>query len=324
MKWTALAYSFPAKSNSTQRVNFWRRLRRLGAVAPVAGIYLLPAHPACVEAFDWLVQEICQTKGEAFTCIVEQFRGMSEQQLVELFNAARDKEYEEIAAQLGMVEAALGTASSQERVSFKETANKLRRHFGEIVRIDFFHAPMRTRVAEQLAELEQLLSPEKQSVSTIPLSTVSDYVGKKWVTRPRPYVDRLACTWLIRRFIDPNASIRFGVTPEADEIAFDMSEGQFTHSGNLCTFETMLLAFRFDEPELRKIAEIVHEIDLHDGKFVNQEIGGIDAVLTGWLLADVPDHDLKERGIALFEGLYLSYQFSGAKGDEPVDQGGTN
>src|SRR5215207_7788737 len=114
MKWTALAFTLPAKSHSTLRVSLWRRLRRLGAIAPVAGMYLLPAQPECVEAFQWLVQEICQTNGEAFACMVEQFHGMSEQQLIELFNSAREKEYGEITAHLNLVEAELGDISSQE------------------------------------------------------------------------------------------------------------------------------------------------------------------------------------------------------------------
>jgi hypothetical protein len=299
MKWTALAFTLPAKSHSTLRVSLWRRLRRLGAVAPVAGMYLLPAQPECVEAFQWLVQEICQAEGEAFACIVDQFHGMSEQQLVDLFNSAREKEYEEISAQLNLVEAELGALSAQEALSRKDIIIKLRRHYAEIVRIDFFHAPSRTLVAAQLDRLEQLVSPEKQSVNTISLRT-----------RPRPHVDRLACAWLIRRFIDSDASIRYFTTPEPDEISFDMQEGEFSHQGPWCTFETMRHAFQLDGLALQKLAQIVHEIDLRDGYHVHPETVGIDVLLRGWLLAEMSDHELEEHGIALFEGLYLSFQLS--------------
>lgn len=307
MKWIALAYSLPAKSPSTQRVSLWRRLRRLGAVAPVGGVYLLPAHPECVEAFQWLAQEICQGDGEAFACITEQFHGMSEQQLVEFFNSNRDKGYAEITAQLGALEATLGTATLQETLSCKEALHKLRHHYTEIVRIDFFHAPLRTQVEAQLTRLEQALSPEEQSVSNKPLRTTSDYIGKKWVTRPRPHVDRLACAWLIRRYIDPQATIRYANEPASNEVAFDMSTGEFGHHGNLCTFEMMLHTFQLAEPALQKLAEIVHEIDLRDGRTIHPETDGIDTILEGWLLTDTTDPELERQGIALFEGLYASF-----------------
>ena len=90
--------------------------------------------------------------------------------------------------------------------------------------------------------------------------------GHTWVTRRDVYIDRIASAWLIRRFIDPAAAIRYANTPEADEVAFDMRGGTFSHRGNLCTFETMVAAFGLEDPSLHLIGEIVHEIDLRDGK----------------------------------------------------------
>jgi len=85
-----------------------------------------------------------------------------------------------------------------------------------------------------------------------------------WVTRARPPVDRLACIWLIRRFIDPDAAIRYAERARDDEISFDMREVRFGHQGNHCSFETMLDSLLLDDPALRMVAEIVHEIDLRD------------------------------------------------------------
>jgi hypothetical protein len=83
-----------------------------------------------------------------------------------------------------------------------------------------------------------------------------------------------------------------------------MEGGTFGHQGQRCTFETMLGAFGLDEGTLRIIAEIVHEIDLRDGQFSRPEIAGIDAVLHGWLRADLTDAERERAGVALFEGLY--------------------
>jgi hypothetical protein len=135
---------------------------------------------------------------------------------------------------------------------------------------------------------------------------IKDYRGKCWVTRPRPHVDRLACAWLIRRFIDPEALIRYAARPRPDEVAFDFdtADTKFGHVGNLCTFETLRLAFNLDDPGLRAMAEIVHEIDLRDGRYVRSEIAGIDAILNGWQQTDWSDAEREAHGIAFFEGLY--------------------
>jgi hypothetical protein len=123
-------------------------------------------------------------------------------------------------------------------------------------------------------------------------------------------VDRLACAWLIRRFLNPQAMIRYAPNPLPDEIAFDMPDARFGHHGNLCTFETMLRAFGFDDPALHAVAEVVHEIDLRDGVYTRLETTGIDAVLRGWLRLDLPDADREARGCALFDGLYAALHAS--------------
>ncbi len=80
----------------------------------------------------------------------------------------------------------------------------------------------------------------------------------------RPHVDRLACAWFIRRFINRDATIRYAMEPAIGEIAFDMADARFGHQGNLCTFETMVRAFGLDDPALHAVAEVVHEIDLRE------------------------------------------------------------
>jgi hypothetical protein len=93
-----------------------------------------------------------------------------------------------------------------------------------------------------------------------------------------------------------------------DEVAFDMSVGEFSHRGNLCTFETMMVAFGLENPAMKVIAEIVHDIDLRDGRYVRPEIPGVEAILRGWM--DRADADREAHGIALFDGLHEAFSKS--------------
>jgi hypothetical protein len=109
---------------------------------------------------------------------------------------------------------------------------------------------------------------------------------------------------LIRRFIDPQAEIRYAETPEPGEVAFDMHRAEFGHVGNRCSFETMLDAFGLKDAGLATLAEIVHEIDLRDGRSARPEIAGVDSILAGWSTLNLADSELERLGSALFEGLY--------------------
>jgi len=166
--------------------------------------------------------------------------------------------------------------------------------------------PLAGPLAARLDAIERAVAPQSDPSGRVLAATLAEFRGKRWVTRPRPHVDRLACAWLIRRFIDPHAAIRYAATPEPGEIAFDMSGARFGHQGSRCTFETLLAAFSLDEPALRAMAAIVHEIDLREGKYHRPESAGIEAALSGWWMANYSDAEHEAHGIALFEGLYLS------------------
>ena len=113
----------------------------------------------------------------------------------------------------------------------RERLERLRRQHAEIGRIDFFDAPEGNLVAAHLARIAQALAAGEVSATSVAPATLETYRDRRWVTRPRPHVDRLACIWLIRRFINPAAVIRYATTPEDDEVAFDMRQGTFSHRG---------------------------------------------------------------------------------------------
>lgn len=305
MSWVVFAYTLPAQPSSRVRVAIWRRLQRLGAVAPVNGLYVLPAQGACIEGFQWLAQEIRHGQGEAVVMRVDQFEGLTDQQVIAAFHTARSTEYAEVEAEAQALEHTLTQTPPDDRTGAHDTLEKLRRRHAELAQVDYFNNPAGVRVAAHLARLARQLMPEPEPVVVAPARR-DDYAAARWVTRPRPHVDRLACAWLIRRFLNPHAVIRYTPDPLPDEIAFDMPDARFGHQGTLCTFETMLRAFAFDDPALHALAEVVHDIDLRDGAYTRLETAGIEAILRGWLRLDLSDADREARGCALFDGLYAA------------------
>src|SRR5919109_4002314 len=305
MAWLVFSYSLPSKAQSSPRVALWRRLRRLGAIAPTGGIHLLPDREECLEAFQWLTEEVKQAKGDALVMHVDQFEGLSDAELIERFRQARAADYTELDAQAHELEQSLrARLNPEERARLQEALNRLERRHADLVRVDFFDAPEGSAVASRLVRIAQALSPREAPATEVSPAPLAAYRDRRWVTRPRPHVDRLACIWLIRRFIDPAAVVRYSLTPEPGEVGFDMPQGEFTHRGHLCTFETMVRAFGLEDPSLQPMGEIIHEIDLRDGRYGHPETAGIDAVLKGWLLAGLADPQLEAHGVALFEGLY--------------------
>lgn len=304
MKWVVFSYSLPSKSNSSPRVALWRRLRRQGAISLTSGVYVLPARDECIEAFQWLAQEVQQANGEVLVIHVERFDGLTDSQLIELFRDVRRPEYAEIEAQAEELEKILSAnTNSENREPVKDALAKLRKRYAEITRIDFFDCPESTQLASRLTQIERVLSSTNTLTEAIVPAAIAQYQDKRWVTRPRPYVDRIACAWLIRRFINPKAVIRYSLQPAPDEVAFDMQGAEFGHTGNLCSFETMVLRFGLKKPSVQTLAEIVHELDLRDGLYIHPETAGIEAAIRGWVLLGLSDAELELRGLELFDGL---------------------
>ena len=310
--WIAFSYNLAGKKKSSSRVALWRRLQRLGAITPVSGIYLLPARASCVESFQWLAQEVEQAEGQAVVMRIDRFEGLSEQAIVEQFHAARQSDYHELDEQIAEIETSLketaGDASALEKREGKaqDELVKLKRRFAEVVAIDYFECYERATTAAKLDKLGQHLFPDTATTPHIPLVRIADYQGKTWVTRPQPHVDRLSSIWLIRRFIDQSPTIRYATEVQVGEIGFDIkhANAEFGHNGPLCTFETLIKAFQIAEKGIDTVAEIVHQIDLNDERFVHPEAIGIDAILRGWLLEELEDEELERRGLALFDGIY--------------------
>jgi hypothetical protein len=306
MQWLVFSYSLPSKAQSSPRVTLWRRLRRLGAITVKTGVYVLPALEECIEAFQWLAQEVQQANGEALVIHVEQFDGLTDEQLIQLFRDARHHDYVEIDQTAAEIENHLNSDLDEEsKEQLLEKLAKLRKRYSEVRRLDFFDCPDATSVEVRFSRMEQICQPLLMHPAR--QVALADYYDRQWVTRPRPFIDRLGCAWLIRRFINPQAVIRYSLHPELAEVAFDIKEAEFGHQGNLCSFETMLVRFGLDDLALQNIAAIIHELDLRDGLYSSPEATGVETIIRGWLLAGFSDTELEARGYQLFEGLYLAF-----------------
>ena len=128
----------------------------------------------------------------------------------------------------------------------------------------------------------------------------------KWVTRTGPHVDRTACAWLVRRFVDPEAEFLFVTDPSevpADATAFDMRGVELSHHNGECSFEAFLRRYELHDPVLWAIARIVHEADLEDERYDAPEAVGLDALIRGLSMTQ-SDQDVLALSGPLYDGLY--------------------
>jgi hypothetical protein len=294
---------------SSLRVKVWRRLRALGAVALKRSAYLLPDTPDRYEDFQWLAQEVQREGGDATLIRVQQIENVSPAEVLRLFHEPRDAEYRQLAARYRKLLQTLDRKAATQSPRVHEELARLSKEHRRIRDVDFFGAPGGAevrRLEEAIAMRVRRPEPTvREPRHTLDLATLH---GRRWVTRPRPHVDRIASAWLIKRFIDPEAAFVFAAPAEfpADAIPFDAPGVELSHHGEDCTFETLVKRARLRDRRLARLAEIVHEADLRDGKYPRDEARGIDVAIRGLLAASPDDHKVLEHGFALFEGLYAT------------------
>ena len=208
-------------------------------------------------------------------------------------------------AQADELEARLGAElTREERSRLREMLKRLRRQHAEVARIDFFDAPEGGLLASRFGRMAQALSAGEGSPAPAAPAAIETYRETRWVTRPRPHVDRLSCIWLIRRFINPQAVVRYSPMPEPDEVAFDMPHGEFTHRGHLCTFETMVRAFGLEDPGPSAHGRN-HPRDRPQGWSLRAPGDrGHRCRPQGLAPGEALRSELEAHGVALFEGLY--------------------
>lgn len=141
----------------------------------------------------------------------------------------------------------------------------------------------------------------------------------RWATRAGVHIDRAACAWLIRRFLDADAQFVFVTDPDdvpADATPFDMRGVDLGHHGGDCTFETILRRHELSDPVLWRIAEVVHEADLDDERYDAPEAAGLDVLLRGLSMTLDDERVLTLTG-PLFDALYEYWRRELLAGREP-------
>ena len=311
--WLLLTHQLPPKP-AYLRVKIWRRLQGIGAISLKNSVYVLPSGEQAREDLEWLLREIERGGGDGMICEARLVDGMSDQQLRGLFDAARDADYAEVTKALRKLgtPAKRGGARRKNVPALRAQIVKLRRHLAEIAAIDFFGATGRLTAEALLTEIEtRLVEPQAKEID-IAKTPAGELTGKIWVTRRDVHVDRIASAWLVRRFIDPQARFKFvpanTYRPKRGELRFDMFEAEFTHEGDRCTFEVMLERIGLDDAALHAIAEIVHDIDLKDGKFAREQVAGIAHVIAGICMTQADDLARIERGGTLFDDTYTYFK----------------
>ena len=318
-RWLMLIHQLPAKP-AYARVKVWRRLQALGAVTVKGSVYALPANGETREDFAWLAKEIVESGGEAIVCEAALVEGLSDSELQGLFDSARDEDYTRIAGEARDVAARLRDEPADDALADAATqAARLRKQLDAVVAIDFFGAEARATAEGLVAGLETALKqegddmPDSKTAAAPPAGALKDRV---WVTRQGVQVDRIASAWLIRRFIDPGARFKFvpgtGYAPQPGELRFDMFEGEFTHVGDRCTFEVLIGHVNLGDPALAAIGEIIHDIDLKDGKYGRAEAAGVRSLIAGIAASSSDDEERIARGTVLLDDLYRS--FAGKQG----------
>src|SRR6266704_3389015 len=238
ISWLLLLFSLPTNRN-TERVAVWRRLKKMGAVQIKTSTYLLPDDAAQYEHFQWLAKQIRDYGGDATLVRTQEIEGLPNAKLIQLFDAARGIDYRELTKDLRSF------IARRKKIDVDAAANALARFvrdFRNIRAIDFFDSAH----AHDVEILLQRAEGPHTATKARPKLDPQNFLGKRWLTRSRPEIDRVGSAWLI------------------------------------CNFETLTRRFDLRDKAVRKIGEMIHDADLDDAKFSRMEAIGIDRVLKGW------------------------------------------
>jgi hypothetical protein len=295
--WLLLVFTLPT-AKASERVGVWRKLQRYGAVALPASGYVLPNNSMNQERFEWLATSIRSSKGQAAVAHVSSFDELRNEQIENMFNEARTREYQLLEKELKKL------SKLPNRDKLNPGVVRLKRRLQQTVEIDFFGSPIRARIEEAVRQLESDHGTEKGREGK---KNPKDYVGRAWITRSQPGIDRVSSAWLILRYIDPHAKFAFDKDPgrHPNAIPFDMFNADgFGHVGNDCTFETLVKSFSLKDSRLRLVAQAIHDADFADEQFGRTEALGIDRILDGWNKQGVANEEVLRRGMEMIEGLY--------------------
>lgn len=308
--WSILIVTLPTQPNAV-RLRIWRALKALGCAALRDGAYLLPLeHSPALEA---LSVEVRQHGGTASVLTLSPKDEAQRLEILTQFDRtdAYTAWHETLRAALAELDG-LGETEARRRVRGVTDALQT------LQRIDYYPGPAAVQAEADLAALRRELDGrfskgEPQAAKgDIPRLDTARFQGKRWATRARPWVDRLACAWLIKRFIDKEASFVWLADPAKAPktvLGFDYDGARFTHvtstGREYVSFEVLMASFGLDQDaRLQPIALNVHYLDV--GGIPTPQAAGLEAILGGLREVHADDDALLAAAAAVFDALYVN------------------
>jgi hypothetical protein len=302
--WLVLILSFPTE-NATARMRAWRTLKASGAAVLRDGVYLLPDIGSCRATLEAVAADINAGGGSAFLFFTSDAP------------SAKPEDYfdrgDEYASLLNDIQAVRNDLSANTALEVTKQIRKLRKAFTAISDIDFFSGAAKKKTDAAIQELElainRVLSPNEpcSTIGDIQRLNMAGYQARTWATR-RPWVDRLASAWLIRRYIDKDARFLWLESPTdcpAHALGFDFDSATFSHVGDKVTYEVLLASFGLEQPSLLRIGALVHYLDV--GGVQPPESVGVESVLAGLRETIQDDDQFLMMACSVFDGLVVTY-----------------
>lgn len=308
-KWLVLVASLPT-TNSALRMRVWRALKGIGCAVLRDGVYLLPAGRGLRQALRMHAEEIKQGGGSAYLLNVANPSTEEKTDFQGLFD--RGEEYRELMRRIGGFQAGFAALDAN---AARRQLKLLRRDLESLVAVDYFPGAGKANAEDALAQAEAAflarVTPGEPggAPGAVTPRNKAEYRNRLWATRRHLWVDRMASSWLIRRFIDPEARFLWLEKPEdcpEPAVGFDFNGAEFTHVGNLVTFEVLLASFGLEaDAALAKLGALVHCLDV--GGTPTAEAAGVEMVLAG-ARRDCSDDDvLLAEATRMFDFLYVAF-----------------
>jgi hypothetical protein len=304
--WTLLLVTLPTQPGAV-RLRIWRNLKALGCVALRDGAYVLPAEHAA--AFEQIAREVQSHGGTAAVFDLATRTAPQHDELVAQFSRA-----EAYAAWREQGEALRGELSSLTETDARRKLRGFTDALATLERSDYFPGVPLAQAQAFLTGLRREFDARfsagepRPAAGEIARLNRARYLGKRWATRARPWVDRLACAWFVRRFIDAEAQfiwLKEPPKPPRGVLGFDFDGATFSHVGALVTLEVMAASFGFDGDErLRRVARAVHYLDV--GGIPVPEAAGLETILGGLRDLHVDDDQLLAAACSVFDALYVA------------------
>jgi hypothetical protein len=306
-RWLAYVATLPT-DDPAARMRILRTLESLGCAMLRDGVFLLPDTPEARQGLTSLSDHVARINGTAHLLAVTSLDEAQTQQFLGLFD--RTHKYAELIKTVESLKTAFGFSDPG---SIMRVLQKHNREYKIISSLDFFPSESKEHAARALAEAEQalhgLMFPQTQNKGGSADATGKQYFQRAWATRKPLWADQLASAWLIRRFIDPEATLTWleknqECPAEVTGYAFDGAT--FCNSDDKVTFEKLLASFKLEQnAALVRIGRLIHALDA--GGTQVAEAAGVQTLLQGALRRSESEEQLLAETEMTFDLLYEAY-----------------